>query len=69
MSYPMLVAALVTCLGLAACGERREPPPVDETVFKEQVRALEKAEAVEDQLEQRKRELDKQLERDSGGDP
>jgi hypothetical protein len=69
MSHPMLlVAVLAICLGLAACGERREPRPVDETVFKEQVRALEKAEAVEDQLEQRKRELDKQLERDSGGE-
>lgn len=67
MRRPMLVAVLATCLGLAACGERREPRPVEETVFKEQVQALDKAQAVEDQLEQRKRELDKQLERDSGG--
>ncbi len=67
MRRPMLVAVLATCLGLAACGERREPRPVEETVFKEQVQALDKAQAVEDQLEQRKREFDKQLERDSGG--
>ena len=61
-------AVLAACLALAACGERPEPPPVEETVFKDQVRALDKARAVEGQAEERKRELDKQLEREVGGD-
>lgn len=62
------IALLVACLVLAACGEPPEPPPVEETVFKDQVRALDKARAVEELSEERKRELDKKLERDSGGD-
>lgn len=65
MSHPALTMALVAaCLGLAACGERREPGPADETVFKEQVRALDKARAVEEEAEARKRELDRQIEGD-----
>jgi outer membrane biogenesis lipoprotein LolB len=64
MSHPALITLLVACLVLTACGERREPGPADETVFKEQVRALEKARSVEEELEARKRELDRQLERD-----
>lgn len=55
-------------LALAACGEPREPRPLEETVLKDQVRAMEKARAVEDQADERKRELDRQLERDSGGE-
>jgi hypothetical protein len=52
---------------VAGCGERPAPPPVEETVFKDQVRALDKAREVEEQAEKRKREIDAQLERDSGG--
>ncbi len=52
---------------LAGCGEPPEPPPVEETVFKDQVQALDKARAVEEEAEKRKREIDAQLERDSGG--
>jgi hypothetical protein len=60
--------ALLGALALVAgCGERPEPPPVEETVFKDQVRALDKAREVEEQAEKRKREMDAQLERDSGG--
>jgi hypothetical protein len=60
--------ALLGALALVAgCGERPEPPPVEETVFKDQVRALDKAREVEEQAEKRKREIDAQLERDSGG--
>ncbi|NHA13416.1 hypothetical protein [Thioalkalivibrio sp. XN279] len=52
---------------VAGCGERPEPPPVEDTVFKDQVQALDKARAVEEQAEKRKREIDARLERDSGG--
>lgn len=58
-----LGALCAMCFALAACGERPEPKPVEETVFKDQVRALEKAREVEDQLEERKRELERELER------
>jgi hypothetical protein len=67
MRHPYYPVLLATVFALAACGERREPPPVEETVFDEQVRALDKARSVEEQAEQRKRELDEQLDRDSGG--
>jgi hypothetical protein len=68
MTHPALLVLLLAALGLAACGERREPPPVDETVFRDQVRALDKARSVEDEVEKRKRELDRQLDRDTNGD-
>jgi hypothetical protein len=64
-AFPILVAGAL--LLLCGCGERPEPPPVEETVFKDQVQALDKARAVEEQAEKRKREMDAQLERDSGG--
>ncbi len=64
-------ACSVVVLGVlalvAGCGERPEPPPVEETVFKDQVQALDKARAVEEEALKRKREIDAQLERDSGG--
>lgn len=62
---------LLTCLAMAGCGEPPpppEPPPVDQTVFKDQVQALERARSVESELEQRKREIDRQVEQDSDGD-
>jgi len=68
MTHPALLVLLLAALGLAACGERRAPRPVDETVFRDQVRALDKARSVEDEVEKRKRELDRQLDRDTNGD-
>jgi len=68
MRYNAFITLAVACLALTACGERREPGPVEETVFKEQVRALDKARAVEDEAEARKRELDRRIDRDSGGE-
>jgi hypothetical protein len=62
MSHSLAPLALLTaCLALMACGER-ETRPADETVFREPVRALDKARAVEDQAEERKRELDRKIE-------
>ena len=68
MNPAAVLMLLVACLALVACGERREPPPVDETVFKDQVRALEKARSVEELAEERKRELDKRVDLDTYGD-
>jgi hypothetical protein len=55
------LALLTACLALVACGER-ETRAADETVFREQVRGLDKARALEDQAEERKRELDRKIE-------
>jgi len=60
-------ATLAACLLLTACGDPPPPPPVEETVFKEQVEALDRAREVEKKAGERKRELDEQLERDTGG--
>jgi hypothetical protein len=68
MRHSSLAALCAACLALVACGEPPPPPPVDETVFRDQVRALDKARGVEDQLEERKRELDRQVERDADGE-
>lgn len=62
-----LLLSLAACLALAACGEPRPPPPVEETVFKDPVDALQKAREVETRSAERKRELDERLERDTGG--
>lgn len=61
------VIVLGALLLVAGCGERPAPPLVEETVLKEQVEALDKARAVEEQAQQRKREIDERLQRDSGG--
>jgi hypothetical protein len=68
MNLLRLALLCSAALALAACGEPREPRPLEETVLKDQVRALDKARAVEGQLDERKRELDRQLERDAGGE-
>lgn len=66
MKTKILVLAGALAL-LAGCGERPEPPPVEETVLKEQVEALERARAVEAEALKRNQELDRRVERDSGG--
>jgi hypothetical protein len=68
MNRVSFITVLAAGVLLAGCGERREPRPADETVFKEQVRALDKARSVEEQAEARKRELDRRLEQEAGGD-
>ncbi|MHB8471398.1 MAG: hypothetical protein ACYDC8_00845 [Gammaproteobacteria bacterium] len=49
---------VVISIGLGACSKSSEPPPEppklrpDQTIFKDQVRALDKAKSVEDTLQQ-----------------
>jgi len=64
--------SIVACLSLmcvAACDRGREeaPPDVKDTVFDEQVRALEKARAVEEIQDDHMKRL-KDAEKRSGGD-
>lgn len=70
MSSTARIISLLVSLALTGCGEPPPPPeprPVEETVFKEQVQALDKARAVEGDLEERKRELDRRIDQDSDG--
>ena len=64
-TYSLLLLGALALV--AGCGERPEPPPIEDTVFRDQVQALDKAREVEEQAEKRKRDIDAQLERDSGG--
>ena len=64
-TYPLVLLGALALV--AGCGERPEPPPIEDTVFSDQVEALDKARQVEEQAEKRKRDIDAQLELDSGG--
>ena len=61
-----LVAVLALAL-LGGCGaaddaaEDREPPPVEETVFKDMAGTMDKARGVEGMLQQQKEERDRQV--------
>lgn len=72
MSKWPLIALVIAGLAAAACeAEREPPPPIEETVFSDQVEALDKARAVEDINDERMKKLkgaiDEQ-EQGSGGD-
>lgn len=62
------LAILLSALALlSACGgseesARPEPPPVEETVFKDMAEAVDKAHSVEDATKQRTEQLNKALE-------
>jgi hypothetical protein len=63
MSLLLLLASLL------ACGSEPPPPPAQKertpTVFDDQIKAMDKAKAVEEQEMERKRKMDEQL--DGGG--
>ena len=60
------LAALFVAFGLVACGSEsepaREPPPVEDTVFRDLVAAKERAKAVEGDLQKQKEERDRAIE-------
>ena len=60
--------ALAVLSMLAACGERKEPEPmpVEETVFADQVKALDKAEDRAREMEGRMQDLNRELEKSEG---
>lgn len=63
-----LIVMLGVLASLGACGSEPPPPAKTErtpTVFDDQIKAIDKAKAVEEQEMERKRKLDEQL--DSGG--
>lgn len=60
--WALLAWLLAAALTLGGCGER--PQSADETVFRDQVRALDRARDAAEEAENRKRELDRQIEGD-----
>jgi len=52
---------------LVACGPPDPPPAPEDTVYGDQIKALEKARSVEDDVEARKRELDERMKKAEGG--
>lgn len=59
-----ITAIMVVASLLAACGAERkpEPPPVEDTAFKEMAGAMDKARAVEGTMQEHKEQLDRTLE-------
>jgi hypothetical protein len=68
---PMIILAFAV-ISITACeAEREPPPPLEETVFKDQVQALDEARAVEDINDERMKKLKQAVdeqERGTGGD-
>ena len=56
---------------LAGCGERKEPEPmpIEETVFADQVEAIDRTQERVKEMEGRMQDLNRQLERDEGAAP
>lgn len=62
MKTPIIAAALL----LAACGKPEPPPAVEDTVFGDQVETLDRARAVQDDVDARKRDLDERMRESEG---
>ncbi len=64
---PIVACLLLMCVAACDPGREEAPPDVQDTVFDEQVRALDKARAVEDIQDDHMKKL-KDAEKRSGGD-
>lgn len=67
MTRTLCVIGLVVSLGLGACAEREPPPDVEDTVFDEQVRGLERAREVQDITDEQEKRLREAVEASEGG--
>ena len=64
----LMTILVLMILGVTACeAEREPPPPLEETVFKDQVEALDKARAVEDINEERMKKLQQAVDEQEQG--
>ncbi len=59
--YRPLLFAFLPLLAACGGGEAPPPPPLEETFIAEQAAALEKAKAVEDEMQKAKEQLDKAI--------
>jgi hypothetical protein len=62
----MLALSLHGCAGDEEASARPEPPPVEETVFRDMVGTMDKARGVEDAMKQQKEERDRAMEESEG---
>ena len=69
MRNTSLVLTVIFCVALSGCSKSPEPPPEpklrpDQTIFKEQLRALDKAKSVEGTLQQGAQDTQDALEKE-----
>jgi uncharacterized protein YcfL len=65
LAVQRLLSVLLVSLLLAACGSRQEPPkppPVEQTVFRDDVAAMQKAREVENKVMEQKAAADSAIE-------
>ena len=67
MKGRLYIACLAVVMAIAACAERDPPPAVEDTVFADQVKALEKAKSVEGIVEEQARKQREAIEAAEGG--
>lgn len=66
MSTRLYLACLASVI-MTGCAEREPPPDVEDTVFADQVKALEKGKSVEDTVEEQARKQREAIEAAEGG--
>jgi hypothetical protein len=69
MNTRLYIACLAMVMVIAACAEREPPPDVEDTVFADQVKALEKGKSVEGVVEEQARKQREAIEAAEGGSP
>ena len=62
-----IAVTVLACLVLSACGPREPPPEPEDTVFGDQIKTLDKARGVQDDFDQRKRDLDERMKQAEDG--
>jgi len=67
MNTRLYIACLAIVMVIAACSEREPPPDVEDTVFADQVKALEKGKSVESVVEEQARKQREAIEAAEGG--
>ncbi len=67
MRTGLYIAWLAATMMMAGCAEREPPPDVEDTVFADQVKALDKAKAVEGIHEDRAKKQREAIEAAEGG--
>lgn len=73
--HQRILLAAIACMALGGCGSSAkqeapaEPPPVKDTVFGDMVGAMDKARGVQDTMDARKQEVDRQMKSAEGEEP
>jgi phosphosulfolactate phosphohydrolase-like enzyme len=67
MKIRLYIACMAVVMVIAACAEREPPSAVEDTVFADQVKALEKGKSVEGIVEEQARKQREAIEAAEGG--